>query len=503
VASKHGAMGIVRQVQLALLGRSPLLSLDHPARLPDIGSLTFALIRKPAMTQSTSLQTASVVLVGGTSLMERDLRSASTAGLQVFGALEDAKALLDAGQVQVLVLGPTVRRPHAAVQTLRQAGPLPKLILVYRDQDRDEVRRHQKAAHAADRYLPQSKVAKELAELTREVLRELTSAAASDNTTAPAVPQPEPPQLPELLPELLPEDLEVLDDGEFVEELSAQSMEELEELEELQAEELALESLEQDEEELLLEDGDVLADDLEDDATTSLLAAPAGDNATQSLDIIDIVEVLDEAPAQDNATQSLDLADIIEVLDEPTAADATESLDVADLVEELDEAEEAPVPAAAPAAAEPENATQMLDVSELLARSAATAAAASVPAPAPAPAPATHAASGGFLAEMAGLVERLQGIADSVPKLEAENTSLREQLATIQRELAETKAKLTQATEAASQLAKTTEAMRKAQGALAAAEADQASLKAQLAASQQTAQTTAAALRDLAGKLAG
>ncbi len=451
------------------------------------------------MTQSTPLQTASVVLVGGTSLMERDLRSASPAGLQVFGALEDAKALLDAGQVQVVVLGPTVRRPHAAVAALRQAGPLPKLILVYRDQDRDEVRRHQKAAHAADRYLPQSKVAKELAELTREVLAELTSAAASDKTTVPALPQPEPPQLPELLPE----DLEALDDSEFIEELSGQTIEDLEELEELQAEELALESLEAADEELLLEDGDLLADELDGDATTTLLASPASDNATQSLDVIDIVEVLDEAPVQDNATQSLDVADIIEVLDQPTAADATESLDMADLVEELDEVEEAAVPAAAPVAAEPDNATQMLDVSELLARSAATATAASAPVPAPVPVPATQAASGGFLAEMAGLVERLQGIADSVPKLEADNASLRNQLATTQRELAETKAKLTQATEAASQLAKTTEAMRKAQAALTAAQAEQASLKAQLAASQQTAQTTAAALRDLAGKLAG
>ena len=112
------------------------------------------------MSQSVAL------LVGGTKVLEKALQLALPSARHVVAAtMEEATASLGSGEVRLLIIGPTMRRGLQAVTTLRQGGSTdPKILVVYRDDQRDEVKRHQKTKAIADRYVVQSRIGKELNE---------------------------------------------------------------------------------------------------------------------------------------------------------------------------------------------------------------------------------------------------------------------------------------------------------------------------------------------------
>ena len=110
------------------------------------------------MSQSVAL------LVGGTKVLERALQSALPDARHVVAAtMEEATATLGGGDVHLLVIGPTMRRGLQAVTALRAGGSTePRILVVYRDDQQSEVKRHQKGTTPADRYVSQSRIGKEL-----------------------------------------------------------------------------------------------------------------------------------------------------------------------------------------------------------------------------------------------------------------------------------------------------------------------------------------------------
>ncbi len=110
------------------------------------------------MSQSVAL------LVGGTKVLERALQSALPDARHVVAAtMEEATATLGSGDVHLLVVGPTMRRGLQAVTALRAGGSTePRILVVYRDDQQSEVKRHQKGTTPADRYVAQSHIGKEL-----------------------------------------------------------------------------------------------------------------------------------------------------------------------------------------------------------------------------------------------------------------------------------------------------------------------------------------------------
>ena len=105
-----------------------------------------------------------LLLVGGTKILEGTLRDAVPAPQVVVGTIEEAMQVLDSREVGLVVFGPTLRRSLAMVSVLRRDGRTePKLLVVYPDALRDEVKRHLRGRPIADRYITQSRTGKDLA----------------------------------------------------------------------------------------------------------------------------------------------------------------------------------------------------------------------------------------------------------------------------------------------------------------------------------------------------
>ena len=106
---------------------------------------------------------SNALLVGGTKVLERELQNHLSMPLLSVATIEDAAKIIQERQPKLIVLGPTLRRALATVTTLRREGQTePRLMVVYRDDQRDEVKRHQKGKQVADSYIVQSRIQKEV-----------------------------------------------------------------------------------------------------------------------------------------------------------------------------------------------------------------------------------------------------------------------------------------------------------------------------------------------------
>ncbi len=119
-----------------------------------------------------------IVLVGTTKVLSRSLKRTLPEGaqLEVVDSMERAMALLADRPVALMVLGPTLRRGLAVVTTIRRDAGLKELglIVVYRDDQREDVKRHLKGRFQADRYIMQSRINQDLRPAVEQLLEELT-----------------------------------------------------------------------------------------------------------------------------------------------------------------------------------------------------------------------------------------------------------------------------------------------------------------------------------------
>lgn len=325
------------------------------------------------------------LIVGGTKVLERELQNAQPQSRQVSVAtIEEAARVLGQPGVALIVLGPTLRRALAMVSTLRREGQTdPKLMVVYRDDLREEVRRHQKGKAVADSYIAQSRIQHEVAaaitamqsgqggvdDLSEDTLEEIDDVTQMLDVVAPGD------VLGAFDATALPaEDLESLDE-ELVEEVQD---------EELELDELDIEAVEED----------------ADDATE-----------LEAVELVEEIEALDEGEAQ-----------VTEMIDD---------LEVEELEEEAVEAEAAAVPAApaaATASAVPATQSPPTQAAATPATPPARTAEATAQAATTRPPSGAHT----MLGELTSFVEKLQEAAQTIARLEAENEELRGRLATAQ-----------------------------------------------------------------------
>lgn len=346
---------------------------------------------------------AIALLVGGTKVLERELQNHLPMPLVSVATIEEAAKILGERPTRVIVLGPTLRRALATVTTLRREGQTdPRLMVVYRDDQRDEVKRHQKGRQVADSYIAQSRIQREvgpalalmLGNSSESSLEEISAdALTSEEIAAEDVPPPvntadlgpldaatlSPPALGgdqraqtlesdilEFLDEFPMEEddlLEELDDGELT--LEDLPLEELP-LEELTLEELPLDELPLAELSVGLEPGlsgvglpqasgehDVLSSELLEDMSDSLEDMELEELSLEPAEIVsadlDSLEAVEEVVT----------ADLIEEVSANT--ERFEELEAVELMEDLEDFQE-DMPAAganspASAAAVPEAAT--------------------------------------------------------------------------------------------------------------------------------------------------
>ena len=252
----------------------------------------------------------SSLLVGGTQVLERALQHALGEPPRTFGTVDELTAQLAKSPGAIVVLGPTLKRALASVAQVRPEGQKqPTVIVVYRDEQKDEAKRHQGGKTPADHYIAQSRVQKEL----DAVLRGLAGGAAES-------------ELEELDGDVV---LELAEDDDAVTELSGADLDEVElqpadagtplvhlssevlgelDVAELEEDEV-VESLAPDAMEALDEDADLeeiapLEEEVTLDADAALDLADDADDAGQSLEEVldgDVLE--DEAPTEPLTTQ--------------------------------------------------------------------------------------------------------------------------------------------------------------------------------------------------------
>ena len=475
---------------------------------------------------------AVVLLVGGTKILERALQTAVQAPLVSVGTIEEAMRVLDERPAGLVVFGPTLRRSLAMVSTCRREGLTePKLLVVYRDDQRDEVKRHMKGKSVADRYVIQSRIGKDLepaaAELwsgaqltqrgTNDDLEEIPLEALEDlhelHTREMDVLELEDADLPppapgEILGAFDPSAFES-DQGHFE---SRQDEGELEEMEEIE----------------LLDDGaleemppvtfngtmELSLEDLVEELEPIELAEEEAGEAIEELDGFELVEELAPEALGDDALESEQIAELLEMVDLVEEIEAGPEMPP-ELVEIAPEvvliaviAEESP---SATAVRLPEKTTEAKVPATRPSRSA-------VPAFAPAGQQAAQAAPGGMkvptpeppvvdksarqsgshamFSELSGFMERLQELSTLTTRLEGENEQLRTELAQlreaarpeIEAELRDLRSKLSElqvrlaGAEGAGDAA--VEASMKAEQALLSREGEIASLRAELQAQQ-------------------
>lgn len=256
----------------------------------------------PSISQSNP---AVVLLVGGTKILERALQTAVQAPLVSVGTIEEAMRVLGEQPVGLVVFGPTLRRSLAMVATLRREGQAePKLLVVYRDDQRDEVKRHMKGKSVADRYVIQSRIGKDLEPAAAELWTGVQAGQAGTNDDLEEIP-----------------------------------MEALEDLHESHTREMDVLDLEEA--------------DLPPPAPGEILGAfdpsafESGQGDGDLLDDMEEIELLDDGaleemlPGIHNGTLELSLEDLVEELEpielsDEDAGETVEDLDGIELVEELD-----------------------------------------------------------------------------------------------------------------------------------------------------------------------
>lgn len=246
------------------------------------------------------------LLVGGTKVLERELQNHLTMPLLSVATIEDAAKIIQDRNPKLIVLGPTLRRALATVTTLRREGQTePRLMVVYRDDQRDEVKRHQKGRQVADSYIVQSRIQKEVGPAMAQLLglsgesalEEIPADALSVEDDALSVEDDQTAEelVPQLPPRVVTSQGDVLGDYDD----AARRAEQLQ-TETLEADALdLLEELPMMEDDLLeeLDDGDLSMEDMtleELPALSEELDGGSGDGDLLASDLLeDMVEVLD------------------------------------------------------------------------------------------------------------------------------------------------------------------------------------------------------------------
>lgn len=365
------------------------------------------------MSQSVAL------LVGGTKVLERALQAALPQARHVIAAtMEEATGTLATGDVRLLTIGPTMRRGLQAVTALRAGGSTePRILVVFRDDQQSEVKRHQKGAATADRYVSQSRIGKELTdaaaalwqleteepqtseleELGADAIEEVE--ALEDEVTLSAEDaSEEPPPVEEVLGEFdagafeqtldeaaqaREEAVEVLEDAQFEEELGGEDVQ--------LADEEGAETLE-------------VAEWTEED---ELATEPVEVSAEVVEELLDLEPVEDVAVAGD--AEQLDMAD----LQEETAEDNLETL-APEAVQVV--TARLPTPSFSPARTQHKTATYQ--VAPLDVRPSSEGAALE-------PEPRRSPSSLQVADDLSGIVGRLQEMSGLIARLELENETLR------------------------------------------------------------------------------
>ncbi len=393
---------------------------------------------------------AIILLVGGTKVLERELQNAANLPLVSVATMEEGVKIMTEKPTAAIVLGPTLRRALAMVSTLRREGQAePKLMVVYRDDQRDEVKRHQRGKSVADSYIAQSRIQREVGPGLRELLAQsqVTNIAGDDFSADNAT------QMLDLMTiEIEEEDLPPAPPVQMVGELDDEVLEPFEEL--TDGDML---------EEVLQEVGDELIEDLEPDEDTAieeLVALDAVEELTElvpsseveSLEAGDLVEELSDSLEQIEDFDAIEFddddLDLPEQSIEPTSASTAEVTAIAAEVRAiaagaLELPELGPLDAEPTAVvAQPEPALAPLTEIHFEPAPAAQPAAEVKPVPVvaeaevaqPSTRPAPRAPSGAhqMFSELAGFMERLQTAATDISRLESENGQLRNELADAQ-----------------------------------------------------------------------
>ena len=273
-----------------------------------------------------------VFILGGTNVLERSIQAASGSAPVVVGTVEELLAKVALEPNAIVVLGPTYRRALAAVGQIRPEGKTqPPILVIYRDDQKDEVKRHQKGKTVADKYVQQSRAVKDL----EPALQALLAAEVEEIDTI----------------ELLEGD-EVIEGVDLIEEPDDEVSE---------IDNAGLELVEDDVEDLLAEDVEVIADDeplsptvqmdvvtlsadaLEDEATTPMPGTPVlGELDVEELDTEEVVYTL-EPEAIELEGEGDELEEVLDgavLEEEQPAEEEEEALDMADLQEEAPSVQE-------------------------------------------------------------------------------------------------------------------------------------------------------------------
>ncbi len=274
------------------------------------------------------------LILGGTSVLERLIQAALGTAPIVVGSVEEVTAQLEKHPDAVVILGPTFRRSLAAVGQIRPEGKTqPSIVVIFRDDQKDEVKRHQKGKAVADKYVQQSRASKDL----EPALKSLGSAADVEEI-----------EVIELIEDAVSdEDTVLIDDSGL--ELIEDDTEELitDDLEAIEDEEPLDATMQMDVVTLSVET-------LEDEPTTPMPGRATAHNEVlgeldvEELDGEEIVETL-EPEAIELTEEGDDLDSLEEVLDgtlleeETVVEEEAGTLDVGDLREETAQEHDAAV----------------------------------------------------------------------------------------------------------------------------------------------------------------
>ncbi|MSP91683.1 MAG: hypothetical protein EXR79_07750 [Myxococcales bacterium] len=388
------------------------------------------------------------LLAGGTKILERALQTTLPVELAVVGTIEEAAKIMGERPVGLVVLGPTLRRALAMVATLRREGQTwPRLLVVYRDDQRDEVKRHQRGKVVADGYVALSRIAKELG----PVATEQWQAAALPGAAAGAQPSGS------VLPRAAGMPGRTADEeDEGLEEIPVESIElqdvisqEMDVLPPMQggADRAAADRLQASADHVVPNQAnarlsnslpvettmevdaiEIFEEAAIEEASLEELPAAAVADAGEELIEDEIVaeELIEEIPSDELISENVTHAAVaaVHAVDAALADDMLDADDVEEIGADDVMMDDAPVAAAeATPAAEPASTREPVPVS------LPTAAAA------PAESRASRPQSGAFaaLGDLSGFIERLQEASNHVDRLEAENDALRHDVESLAR----------------------------------------------------------------------
>ena len=256
------------------------------------------------------------LILGGTSVLERTIQTVLGTAPIVVGSVEDVTAQLAKTPDAVVVLGPAYRRALAAVGQIRPEGQTqPPILVVYRDDQKDEVKRHQRGKTIADKYVLQSRANKDL----EPALKALWAAEVEEIDAVELLESDD-----DTVAEIDGAALEVVDDE--VEEMASDDLEIIEEEDSLPVT-------------VQMDVITLTSDALEEEPTTPMAGRATAHNevlgelAVEELDGEEIVETLEpdafELSDEDEVLESLEemldeavLEEMTQAEEEPTALDS-------------------------------------------------------------------------------------------------------------------------------------------------------------------------------------